>query len=242
MSRRSVCLTIGGSDSCGGAGIQADLRVFANLGMDACSVTTALTAQSYRRIARIEAVSLAQLDATLHVMFDDYDVLAVKTGMLLDVERIAVISACLDIHHVGKPLVVDPVMVASSGRVLLEAAAVETLRATLLQQATLWTPNLDEAAVCLGEAVQDVEQAAKALRDWSGCATLLKGGHADGDVLQDVLCDASGVCTVFSHPRQAWDDIQAHGSGCRLASALAGYLAQGMDVPSACQQSIDGLA
>ena len=239
MSRQTVCLTIGGSDSCGGAGIQADLRVFADLGLQACSAVTAWTAQSHHRIARIEAASLAQLDAELHIAFDDYDVLAVKTGMLLDVERIAVVSACLDVRHADKPLVVDPVMVASSGRSLLEASAVEALRATLLQQASLWTPNLDEAAVCLGEAVQDVEQAAQALRDWSGCALLLKGGHGSGDVLRDVLCDDSGQIHVFEHPRQAWDDRRAHGSGCRLASAIAGYVAQGLSMQEACQKSID---
>jgi len=241
-----VCLTIGGSDSCGGAGIQADLRVFEALGVHGCSAITALTAQNPSHISRIEAVSLAQFDAELHAVFDYYDVVAVKTGMLLDVEHIAVLSAVLHERHKGA-LVVDPVMMSSSGTRLLQAAAVDTVIHALLPMATLLTPNLDEAAVLLGEsAITDASQAAIALQAKFGCAVLLKGGHADGDTLLDVLCDNGGRIHEFTHPRQTWSVQQRHGTGCRLASAITAKLAdQGIvaenPLDQAIQQAIDYL-
>jgi len=238
MNRLPVCLTVGGSDSCGGAGIQADLRVFSELGMQGCSALTALTAQNHQKIIRIEPVSLAQLDAELHAIFDAYDVQVVKTGMLLDAEHIATLSACLDLYHENKPLVVDPVLISSSGRRLLDEGAVETLKYTLIQHATLLTPNLDEAAVFLGRPVVDVEVDTQTLQRELGCAILLKGGHGQGEILQDVLCDMKGETHVFSHKRQIWDDFQSHGTGCRLASAVAVYLAKGMALPAACEQGV----
>ncbi|MDQ6957096.1 MAG: hydroxymethylpyrimidine/phosphomethylpyrimidine kinase, partial [Mariprofundaceae bacterium] len=153
--KRPICLTIGGSDSCGGAGIQADLRVFEALDVQGCSAITGLTAQNHLAIHRIEAVSLAQLDAELHAVFDVYDVAAVKTGMLLDAEHIAVISACLDLNHHQKHLIVDPVISSSSGKELLDSGAIETLKYTLIKQATLLTPNLHEAAIFLGRDIED---------------------------------------------------------------------------------------
>jgi len=238
MSRLPVCLSIGGSHSCGGAGIQADLRVFADLGVQGCSAITALTAQNHQRIVRIEAVSLAQLDAELHAIFDAYDVLAVKTGMLLDAEHIATIAASLDLYHAVKPLVVDPVLVSSSGRCLLDEGSLDTLKQTLIQQSTLLTPNLHEAAVLLRRDVLDIQEDAHTLSRELGCAVLLKGGHGQGDILHDVLCDMNGESHVFSHPRQAWTDAQLHGTGCRLASAVAAYLAKGRRLHDACEQAI----
>jgi len=238
MSRLEVCLAIGGSDSCGGAGIQADLRVFADLGALGCSAITALTAQNHREISRIEAVSLAQLDAELHAIFDAYDVKAVKTGMLLDVEHMAVISACLGLYHVGQPLVVDPVMVSSSGRELLAPASVEALKHTLMRQATLLTPNLDEAAVLLSRSVGDAVEDAAALSLQMGCSVLLKGGHGAGRLYQDVLSERTGDISVFSHAKQQWSAYAAHGTGCRLASAIAAYLAQGECLHDACEKAV----
>jgi len=238
--KRAVCLTIGGSDSCGGAGIQADLRVFESLGLHGCSATTALTAQNPANISRIEAVSLAQLDAEIHAVFDYYDVVAVKTGMLFSVEHIALVSALLHELHAAH-LVVDPVMISSSGKRLLQDGAIDTLKYALLPMATLITPNLDEAAVLLGAPVTDPAHDACALRERLGCAVLLKGGHAETAHLSDVLCDADGTIHSFNHPRQSWSAHQRHGTGCRLASAMTGHLALGLPLEVAARQAIDYL-
>lgn len=225
--KRPVCLTIGGSDACGGAGIQADLRIFEQLGVRGCSVVTALTAQNPQEILRIEPVSLAQIDAELTAIFDYYDIAAVKTGMLVDAEHIVVISALLDEYHTGKPLVVDPVMVASSGRRLLDEGSVQTLGKTLIRQATLVTPNLDEAYVLLGRATGDAVEDAKALASNLDCAVLLKGGHGEEDVLMDMLCEGNGEITPFEHKKQDWNKEQSHGTGCRLASGITASLGLG---------------
>lgn len=240
QQNRPVCLTIGGSDSCGGAGIQADLRVFEAVGVNGCSATTALTAQNPRAISRIEAVSLAQLDAELHAIFDYYDVAVVKTGMLVDAEHVALVSALLDQLH-NDQLVVDPVMISSSGKILLDQGGVDALKHALMPQATLITPNLDEAAVLLGEAVIDPAASAKQLAEQFHCAVLLKGGHGDGNELIDLLCEEDGKITDFSHVRQSWDEAQRHGTGCRLASAIAASLATDCSLNSAVDRSISFL-
>jgi len=236
-----VCLTIGGSDSCCGAGIQADLRIFEQFGVKGCSVVTALTAQNPREILRIEPVSLAQLDAELGAIFDYYDVAAVKTGMLVDAEHIAVIAALLSEYHAGKPLVVDPVMVASSGRNLLHEGAVLTLKKSLIKQATLVTPNLDEARVLLGRAVDDPVKDVKALVSGLGCSVLLKGGHGKGDALLDVLCDEHGKITTFTHSKRALSVMQAHGTGCRLAAGITASLGLGHNMSGSVNAAIKHL-
>ena len=225
MEQRPVCLSIGGSDSCGGAGIQADLRIFSREGVLGCSAITALTAQHPARISRIEPVSLAQLDAEIHAVFDYYDVAAVKTGMLLDAEHIAVVAAALQQRHLHGTLVVDPVMVASSGRRLLDAGAVHTLVHALLPQATLLTPNLDEAAVLLARPVTEPREECRILSERLGCPVLLKGGHGSDSTVRDILCDAGGNISVFEHPRLPWDEAEAHGSGCRLSASITAILA-----------------
>jgi len=239
--KRAVCLTIGGSDSCGGAGIQADLRVFEALAVQGCSAITALTAQNYQSIYRIEAASLAQLDAELQAIFDVYDVAAVKTGMLLDAEHIAVVSACLDLNHHNKTLIVDPVLSSSSGKNLLDAGAIETLKHTLIKHATLLTPNLDEAAIFLGRDVDDVVEDAAALAMQLNCAVLLKGGHAKDDICTDVLCEKGGEVALFSHPKQAWSREKSHGTGCRLASAITANISKGASLHDACESAISFL-
>jgi len=238
MEQRPVCLSIGGSDSCAGAGIQADLRVFEALNTHGCSAITALTAQHPRQITRIEPVSLAQLDAELHAVFDYYDVAAVKTGMLLDAEHIAVISAALTNLHGGKPLVIDPVMVSSSGVPLLDAGGRQTMLKSLLPIATLLTPNLDEAAVLLGRAVENAEKDSHILMQQLDCGILLKGGHGKGDELCDVLCETDGNITPFTHPRLDWNVQTAHGSGCRLAAAICAHLAAGNALQESVGQAI----
>jgi len=238
---RPVCLTIGGSDSCCGAGIQADLRTFEQCGVKGCSVITALTAQNPRETLRIEAVSLAQLDAELTAIFDYYDIAAVKTGMLMDAEHVAVISALLSEYHAGKPLVIDPVMTASSGRKLLDEGAVLTLKKALIKQATLVTPNLDEARVLLGRDMNDPVEDVKALASWLGCAVLLKGGHGKGDALLDVLCDEHGAITPFTHPKRTLSVLQAHGTGCRLAAGITASLGLGHNMADSVSAAIKHL-
>jgi len=237
MSKRPVCLTIGGSDSCGGAGIQADLRVFEALNVQGCSAITALTAQNPDNISRIEAVSLAQLDAELHAVFDYYDVAVVKTGMLIDAGHVALISALLQQLHHGL-LVIDPVMVSSSGKRLLHTGAVDTVIRSLFPMATLLTPNLDEIAVLLGEPVSDPICAAQSLAEKWGCAVLLKGGHADTDSLMDLLCDRDRNTSEFTHVRQQWSPDQRHGTGCRLASAISANLAHRLPLYQAVEKAI----
>ncbi|MBL4774448.1 MAG: bifunctional hydroxymethylpyrimidine kinase/phosphomethylpyrimidine kinase [Mariprofundus sp.] len=239
-SKKPVCLSIGGSDSCGGAGVQADLRVFEALAVHGCSAITALTAQNPAYISRVEAVSLPQLDAEMHAVFDYYDVVAVKTGMLFDVERIALVSALLHELHNGI-VVVDPVLVASTGKRLLQEIAVDTLIQALLPITTLLTPNLHEAAVFLGADVTDLSQAASQLTEKFGCAVLLKGGHSDADILLDVLCDSDGQTHPFTHDRQVWSAGQAHGTGCRLASAVTANLAHGKPLRQAVEHAINYL-
>ena len=237
---KPVCLTIGGSDSCGGAGIQADLRVFESLNVLGCSATTALTAQNPDGISRIEAVSLAQMDAELHAVFDYYDIAVVKTGMLLDAEHVAMISALLQQLHQGL-LVIDPVMLSSSGKGLLHVGAVDTVIQSLIPMATLVTPNLDEAAVLLGQPVSDPGCAAQLLAGKWGCAVLLKGGHADAEMLTDVLCDRDGNTSEFTHARQQWSLEQRHGTGCRLASAISANLAHCLPLHEAVEKAIKHL-
>ncbi len=227
MDKRPVCLTIGGSDSCAGAGIQADLRIFEQFGVQGCSVITALTAQNPRKILRVEPSSLAQLDAELHVIFDYYDVAAVKTGMLVNAEHIAVISALLGEFHADKPLVIDPVTVASSGHRLLGEGALQTLEKTLIKQASLVTPNLDEARIWLDHAVDNPVEDTKTLASGLDCAVLLKGGHGAGDSLLDVLCEKNGKITTFTHPKRTLNTAQAHGTGCRLAAGITASLGLG---------------
>ncbi len=242
MERSGCCLTIGGSDSCGGAGIQADLRVFHRYHQHGCSAITALTAQNPDTIRHIEAVSLKQLQAELNAIFDYYHVKAVKTGMLWDASRIALVSDVLRQRHQQGILVVDPVLVASSGRRLLDAAATDSLLEHLLPLATVITPNLDEAAVLTGISAADDElELASQLLLRCRCAVLLKGGHAKAEQLRDLLLEPSGDVHVFTHSRQRWSKQQAHGTGCRIAAAIAALLANGMPLPQACEQSITAL-
>jgi len=245
MTRHSeqvfVCLTIGGSDSCAGAGIQADLGVFQAFGIRGCSVITALTAQNPELLLRIEPAPIMQIEAEMGVIFDYYDVQAVKTGMLVDAERVHCVASRLQRHLAHQPLIVDPVMTATSGKPLLDQTAIETLKDEILPQAALITPNLDEAAVFLGRPVDDVVEDAAALMLEFGCAILLKGGHGEGDELVDVLCDANGEVTPFIHARQGWSAERAHGTGCRLASAIAAGLAGNMPLAAAVSRGIEWL-
>jgi len=235
---RPVGLAIGGSDSCSGAGIQADLRVFDMLGMKGCSATTALTAQNPKKISHIEQVSLAHLDMEMQAIFDYYEVAVVKTGMLLDAEHVAVVAASLLQNHADKPFVLDPVMIASSGTVLLDNGGRAALTHTLVPLATLVTPNREEAAFWLGRPLHNPQEDAPTLAKQLGKPVLLKGGHGEGAVLSDIFATPEGSFKAFEHPRKPWDEDKLHGTGCRLAAAIAGHLALGDELLKAIQKGI----
>jgi len=236
---RQVCLAIGGSDSCGGAGIQADLRIFAEAGVRGCSAITALTAQNPDRISRIEPVSISQLTAEMEAVFDYYDVAAVKTGMLVDAEHVAAVAECLQKQGDDRPLVIDPVMVASSGKPLLDTAGRQTLIARLFPMATLISPNIPEAEELLGHAILDPVEDAAALALRYRTNILLKGGHRDGNQLTDVLVSREGEVHLFHHPRRNWEPDRSHGTGCRLASGIAAGLVSGRELDAAIRYALD---
>lgn len=226
-----IALTIAGSDSGGGAGIQADLKTFSALGCYGASVVTALTAQNTRSVAMVEPASLAMIAAQMRAVLDDLDVRAVKLGMLGGAQAIRTVAQGLE--GCGLPVVLDPVMVAKSGDRLLPDDAMAALRA-LLPHATLLTPNLPEAACLLDCAPATSEaqmaQQATALRDLGAGAVLMKGGHADGPVCTDLLVTAAGVTRLTA---QRQPTRNTHGTGCTLSAAIAAGLAQGMDLRQA---------
>lgn len=231
-------LTIAGSDSGGGAGIQADLKTFAAHGVHGLSAIAALTAQHTRGVTAVHVPDVAFLRAQVDACFDDFDVRAVKLGMLATADVIETVAGLLAPHR-GVPVVLDPVMVATSGAKLLADDALDALRTRLLPTATIVTPNLPEAELLLGETIGDVaamHRACAALRERGAQAVLLKGGHlAAGDVVVDVFADARGLREI-RHPRLA---IEAHGTGCTLASAIAARLALGDALEAACVAASD---
>jgi hydroxymethylpyrimidine/phosphomethylpyrimidine kinase len=226
-------LTIAGSDSGGGAGIQADLKTFAALGTYGCSAICALTAQNTQTVTAIHEVPPEFVTAQLKAVFDDIEIAAVKIGMLSSREVIDAVAAGLERHGVRK-IVLDPVMVAKSGARLLRPDAVEALKQRLLPLATLITPNLPEAGDLLGiEAPGDeagMVEAAAALRALGPSAVLIKGGHLEDADSADILDDGGEPLTLVA-PRIA--TANTHGTGCTLSSAIAALLGKGMPLRDA---------
>lgn len=229
-----TALSIAGSDSGGGAGIQADLKAFHANGVFGMSVITAITAQNTQAVTAAEEVSLELVQAQLDAVFSDMPVGAIKTGMLASRPMIELVSTALTEHpHV--PLVVDPVMISKSGFSLIADDAVVTLRERLLPLATVITPNAHEAARLLGSPVEtreDAIAAAKALAALGPAAVLVKGGHVDeeGAIATDVLYDGAAV-HIFEAPRV--DTPHTHGTGCTTAAALAANLSKGLPLVEA---------
>lgn len=227
----AIALTIAGSDSGGGAGIQADLKTFAALGAYGASVVTAVTAQNTCAVTAVETMSPTIVRAQINAVFDDLAVGAVKIGMLGDPEVIRVVADCL--RGCGLPVVLDPVMVAKSGDRLLDCEAIAALRAELVPLATVLTPNLPEAAALLGEAagpdLMACEAQGRALLELGPEWVLMKGGHAEGPVCTDLLLGPVRRC--LTAPRV--DTRNTHGTGCTLSAAIAAGLAQGRAVPGA---------
>ncbi|GHV46398.1 hydroxymethylpyrimidine/phosphomethylpyrimidine kinase [Spirochaetia bacterium] len=231
-------LTIAGSDSGGGAGIQADLKTFSALGCYGMSVITALTAQNTCAVTGIFPVSAEFVSAQIDAVMDDIGADAVKIGMLHSAELIAAVAGGLKRHGVQK-IVVDPVMVSKSGDHLLQTEAVEALRTVLLPLATVLTPNLPEASALLGHGVEkaeDMEAAARELAALGPKAILLKGGHLEGKRSSDLLYRSDTQAAITLEAERI-DTPNSHGTGCTLSSATAAGLARGLDVEEAVRQA-----
>lgn len=228
-----IALTIAGSDSGGGAGIQADLKTFSALGVYGASVLTAVTAQNTRAVTAVHAIPENVIAAQIEAVLGDLDVGAIKIGMLATTPIIETVAGAL--AGFSGPIVLDPVMVAKSGDPLLADDAASSLCDILLPRATVLTPNLPEAARLLGEAeARDTAEMRKqgfALADMGPDAVLMKGGHGTGDVCTDLLVGPDGAVSEFTAPRV--ETRNTHGTGCTLSSAIAAGLAKGLPVAGA---------
>ncbi len=223
----AIAVTIAGSDSGGGAGIQADLKTFCALGVYGASVLTALTAQNTHRVSAVHDLPAEFVKAQIDAVYGDLAVNATKIGMLSRPAIIEAVAAGLDAHETG-PVILDPVMVAASGDPLIADDAVDVLRCVLAPKADLMTPNLHEAARLLGTGVagdrQAMERQAQELLALGPSAILLKGGHGGGAEAADLLLNEAGP-HWFSSQRIATQNT--HGTGCTLSSAIAAGLARG---------------
>ena len=225
VPRPVCCLTIAGSDSGGGAGIQADLKTFAALGAHGVSAITALTAQNTRGVTAVHLVPVKHLRAELDAVFEDFEIAAAKTGMLGDARTVRCVARELA-RRKPRWVVVDPVMIATSGARLLDPDAVRVLIERLIPLADVLTPNLPEAEALTGVSIRtarDGERVAEQLLGYGAQAVLLKGGHGRGREVIDRWFDARGTVEL-RHPRLAG---RFHGTGCTLSSALAAELAKG---------------
>ncbi len=228
-----VALTIAGSDCSSGAGIQADLKTFSVLGTYGLTALTCVVAEVPGTVARIAPVDAATVGVQIRLLLDTFPVGAIKTGMLFDRPQIA--AACAELAGAtgAIPLVIDPVMIASSGDPLLKEDAIELYHTDLIPLARLLTPNLDEAAHLLGEPIRssgDLVPAARALAERLGCAVLVKGGHLGTAEATDILAHG-GHTETFSAPFVP--DVSTHGTGCTYSAAIASGLAHGLDLVAA---------
>ena len=234
-ARMPIALTIAGSDSGAGAGVQADLKTFAALGVYGASALTALTAQNTLGVRAIHCIPAEIVGAQIEAVLGDFDVRAIKIGMLAKGKIVAAAAGRLSVARLPSPFIVyDPVMVASSGDALSDAGFIEALKARLLPLVDCLTPNLAEAAALLGESLArdeaDMARQGAALRLLGPRAVLMKGGHLDGAEAVDLLVSADGV-RRFSAPRAASRNL--HGTGCTLSSAIAAATVLGMPLAEA---------
>ncbi|RWX54749.1 bifunctional hydroxymethylpyrimidine kinase/phosphomethylpyrimidine kinase [Photobacterium chitinilyticum] len=237
-SKTPITLTIAGSDSGGGAGIQADIKAISATGSYGCSVITALTAQNTQGVSGILAVDPEFVEKQLDAVFTDLDIKAVKVGMLSDTNIIKVVAAKLR-QYKPKYLVVDPVMVATSGDLLLQQDAISCLKTELLPLADVITPNLPEAAALLDVAIPQSEKEManmiEALRQIGAKSVLLKGGHLEQDTNSTDLLIMNNEVIRMSTARISTRNT--HGTGCTLSSATASFLAQGIELRAAVQNA-----
>ena len=240
MSERRVprVMTIAGSDSGGGAGLQADLKTFGAMGVyGTCAITT-ITAQNTLGVSDVLETPVSMIEAQIDAIVSDIGADAVKTGMLSSSEIIRSVARSLKRHNLDVA-VIDPVMVASTGARLIREDAIDSLREVLIPRATVLTPNSREAGILVGmevNTVDDARSAAKTLVDEFGARNaVVKGGHLEGPAT-DVLYDGSDFITFTA---ERIDTTNTHGTGCTLASAIAAGLAKGLDAPSAVQEAKD---
>ena len=235
--RYARVLSIAGSDCSGGAGIQADLKTFSALGCYGMTAITALTAQNTLGVTGIHGVPPEFLKAQLQAVIEDIGVDAVKIGMLHSPEIVRVVAWALE-HYQLKQVVLDPVMVATSGDRLIKSETVQVLQHELFPLVTLVTPNLDEAAWLLGRSLgnaQELEQAARDLLALGARAVLLKGGHLPGSAVVDIFVQPNQAGLHLRSERIASKNV--HGTGCTLSSAIAAYLALGLPLRQAVEQA-----
>ena len=221
-----IALTIAGSDSGGGAGIQADLKTFAALGVFGTSAITCITAQNPKEVSGILPVDADMVTRQIKAVCEGFPVAAAKTGMLYSAAIIRAVAAA-DVRQGIQVLVVDPVMVATSGARLLQEDAIDAMCSELLPQARVITPNLHEAEILCGHAIASVDalrDAAEEIGDRFDVACVVKGGHLPGDEVVDVLYD-EGEGFVFAGPRVNVEET--HGSGCAFSAAITAYMARG---------------
>jgi hydroxymethylpyrimidine/phosphomethylpyrimidine kinase len=234
-------LIVAGSDSGGGAGIQADIKTASHFGVFATTAITALTAQNTEGVFGIHEVPPAFIRQQMELVLSDIGTDAIKTGMLHSKEVIRAVAGVLK-EYPHAPVVVDPVMVAKGGAPLLEATAIQSLKAELIPLAALVTPNIPEAEILSSltiKTVADMEKAAKAIRRLGPQAVLVKGGHLEGDELTDILSTSEGI-TSFKGKRIPTQNT--HGTGCTLASAIASGLAQGIPLIKAIENAREYVA
>jgi hydroxymethylpyrimidine/phosphomethylpyrimidine kinase len=234
-----IALTIAGSDSGGGAGIQADLKTFQRFGVFGTSAITAITAQNTHGVTRWEAVSPELVRAQIDAVADDLLPSAFKSGMLANAAVVSAVAAAIRDRSLQN-YVLDPVMVATSGDLLLEPDAIDVIRRELVPRASIVTPNLHEAVILTGEKIDDEDSMARAaevlVNDMGAQAVLIKGGHLDsGDRVVDMLYD--GDVRTFRGRRL--ETTNTHGTGCTLSAAITAHLANGESLHAAVRRSID---
>ncbi|MEM0216498.1 MAG: bifunctional hydroxymethylpyrimidine kinase/phosphomethylpyrimidine kinase [Candidatus Bathyarchaeia archaeon] len=235
MNKIPVAITIAGSDSCGGAGIQADLKTFAALGVHGATAITAVTAQNTLEVRAIEAISPEVIRQQIAAVAEDLGIDAGKTGMLYS--KAIIEAVALEIAKYSFPIVVDPVMISKSGAQLLEHEAIEALKKHLLPIATVITPNINEAEELTGikiEKLRDMEEAAKKIAKMGVEAVVIKGGHMHGSETIDVLY-YQGEIQRLSSPRI--DSRTTHGTGCSFSAAITAELAKGKSIPEAVKEA-----
>jgi hydroxymethylpyrimidine/phosphomethylpyrimidine kinase len=232
-----VALTIAGSDSGGGAGVQADLKTFAALGVHGASAIACLTAQNPKRVLAVEPCSPKMLRQQIEAVFEELPPAAVKTGMLLTAENVRVVATFfrnLKSELRTPKLVVDPVLISTSGARLLEPAAIKILKDKLLPLAALVTPNLDETKILTGRrpaSIEEMREAAREIQSRFGCAALVKGGHLrGGSEAVDIFFDGK---TELLLTAPFVKSIRTHGTGCTCSAAICAALALGNDLPGA---------
>lgn len=238
-----VALSIAGSDSGGGAGIQADIKTMSALGVFATTAITAVTAQNTRGVRMVQAMPPEVVHAQIEAVMEDMPVRSIKIGMLFSVPIIEAVADALKSYAAEVPIVLDPVMIAQSGDPLIRKGAIEAMKRQLFPLATLITPNLPEAAALLGTAF-DEEHPAQSMEAWEELqvrAVLIKGGHnqASSQIIDYLLVPDKHLVHRFEHTRISTNNT--HGTGCTLSSAIAAYLAQGYELMEAVERAEDYL-